>query len=594
MEPELRQEHGVRLAIEGCGHGTLHAIYASIEEACKRKNWPDVDLLIIGGDFQSVRNGYDLECVSMPAKYREMCDFHEYYSGQRTAPYLTVFVGGNHEASNYLFELYYGGWVAPNIYYMGAANVLRLGPLRIAGMSGIWKGYNYRKPHYERLPYNESEIKSVYHTREMDVRKLLQIRSQVDIGISHDWPKGVEWQGNWKTLFNHKRHLEEDARNGQLGNVAAQQVLDRLRPKYWFSAHLHCKYSAIVNHEAADEGQQALAGVNGGSKQDDENHVQASSSAAPNNADEIELDLDEKGPSNQPEAGPAAGNGPVINADEIDLELDDDINGVALVAPGQGQDNVAVPVTADAPMSGPTLTEEAARAALPDSFRRPAPRAPPEPMEHPPEISNKTTEFLALDKCLPNKQFLQLLLVPTDEDVEPKRPLQLAYDREWLAITRAFIMTEPPVFGDPEAKVPFAKSQAEYKILIEEQRKWLDENLSDEALLVPQNFEVIAPVYAGSNVDIPQSSTVEEFPNPQTAQFCDMLQIPNALAITAGERAARIAAGPRPDPDAERFAAGRGRGGSYGYHGRGRGGRGDFRGRGRGRGGGGRGRFRGR
>ena len=35
------------------------------------------------------------------------------------APVLTVFIGGNHEASNYLQELPYGGWAAPNIYYMG-------------------------------------------------------------------------------------------------------------------------------------------------------------------------------------------------------------------------------------------------------------------------------------------------------------------------------------------------------------------------------------------------------------------------------------------------------------------------------------------
>ena len=34
------------------GHGTLHAIYASIERACAVKGWSGVDLLIIGGDFQ--------------------------------------------------------------------------------------------------------------------------------------------------------------------------------------------------------------------------------------------------------------------------------------------------------------------------------------------------------------------------------------------------------------------------------------------------------------------------------------------------------------------------------------------------------------
>jgi lariat debranching enzyme len=175
----------------------------------------------------------------MPEKYRRMADFHEYYSGVRVAPYLTIFIGGNHEASNYLFELYYGGWVAPNIYYMGAANILRLGPLRIAGLSGIWKGYDYRKPHFERLPYNRAEYHSIFHVRELDTRKLLSVRSQVDIGLSHDWPKGVEWRGQHHWLFNKKDRFEADAINGKLGSVAAALCLDRLRPAsnipLWFS-----------------------------------------------------------------------------------------------------------------------------------------------------------------------------------------------------------------------------------------------------------------------------------------------------------------------------------------------------------------------
>jgi hypothetical protein len=78
------------------------------------------------------------------------------------APVLTVFVGGNHEASNHLTELcaarlrtgtrarvngaarrFHGGWVAPNIYYMGFSGVLRFGGLRIAGLTGIFKGFDY-------------------------------------------------------------------------------------------------------------------------------------------------------------------------------------------------------------------------------------------------------------------------------------------------------------------------------------------------------------------------------------------------------------------------------------------------------------------
>ncbi|KAK5059890.1 hypothetical protein LTR84_009773 [Exophiala bonariae] len=239
---------GIRLAVEGCGHGTLHNIYTTVEERCKFRGWDGVDLLIIGGDFQAVRNQYDLNVTSMPQKYRRMADFHEYYSGAVVAPYLTIFIGGNHEASNHLFELYYGGWVAPNIYYLGAANVLQFGPLRIAGLTGIWKGYDYNKPHFERLPYNQEEIGSIYHVRELDTRKLLSLRSQVDIGLSHDWPQAIEMHGDYQRLFKYKSFLEPDSRSGKLGSVAAKRCLDHLRPPYWFSAHLHTRFVATVNH----------------------------------------------------------------------------------------------------------------------------------------------------------------------------------------------------------------------------------------------------------------------------------------------------------------------------------------------------------
>ncbi|KAH8696340.1 lariat debranching enzyme, C-terminal domain-containing protein [Talaromyces proteolyticus] len=245
-EPAARAR--IRVALEGCGHGKLHDIYSKVTETAASKGWDGVDLLIIGGDFQSVRNANDLTGMSVPVKYREIGDFHEYYSGKRTAPYLTIFIGGNHEASNYLFELYYGGWVAPNIYYLGAANVIRYGPLRIAGLSGIWKGYDYRKPHYERLPYNNDEVKSIYHVRELDVRKLLQIRTQVDVGLSHDWPRDAEKFGDYQHLFRIKRGFREDSESGKLGNVAAKQIMDRLRPRHWFSAHLHVRYIATIPH----------------------------------------------------------------------------------------------------------------------------------------------------------------------------------------------------------------------------------------------------------------------------------------------------------------------------------------------------------
>ena len=191
----------------------------------------------------------DVATLHVPPKYLEMKDFHEYYSGVSKAPMLTIFIGGNHESSSYMRELHYGGWAAPNIYYLGASNVINVGPLRIASMSGIWKAYDFRKSYHERLPFNEDDKMSVYHVRETDVRKLLNMRTQVDIGISHDWPRDVVWEGNFTTLFRKKRGFEEDANMGKLGSVAAKLAMDHLRPPYWFSGHLHVKFSAIIEYK---------------------------------------------------------------------------------------------------------------------------------------------------------------------------------------------------------------------------------------------------------------------------------------------------------------------------------------------------------
>jgi len=46
------------------------------------------------------------------------------------APVLTLVVGGNHEASNYFLDLFHGGWLAPNIYFLGMAGAVRLLQIR--------------------------------------------------------------------------------------------------------------------------------------------------------------------------------------------------------------------------------------------------------------------------------------------------------------------------------------------------------------------------------------------------------------------------------------------------------------------------------
>jgi len=88
-----------------------------------------------------------------------------------------------------------------------------------------------------------------------------------------------------------------------------------------------------------------------------------------------------------------------------------------------------------------------------------------ENVERPPQPPRET-RFLALDKCLPRRQFLEVVDIPTPvrdgkEKAEPPGDgsppaVVLSYDPEWLAITRAFQSylsrrREQAVYPDPDA-----------------------------------------------------------------------------------------------------------------------------------------------
>lgn len=90
--------------------------------------------MLICGDFESMRDSNDLNALSVPNKYKSLNSFIGYFNGSKLAPVKTIFIGGNHEASNVLQSLYYGGYVAPNIYYLGCAGVVNYKGIRIAGI----------------------------------------------------------------------------------------------------------------------------------------------------------------------------------------------------------------------------------------------------------------------------------------------------------------------------------------------------------------------------------------------------------------------------------------------------------------------------
>ncbi|KAK9466377.1 lariat debranching enzyme, C-terminal domain-containing protein [Lipomyces arxii] len=454
-EEEADKEGMINIAFVGCGHGELNKIYNAIKQLKVK-----IDLLIVGGDFQAVRNMYDLNCMSVPQKYRQLGDFADYYAGTKTAPMTTIFIGGNHEASSYMRELFYGGWAARNIYYMGAANVINFKGVRIGGLSGIWNENHYRTGHFERLPYSYSSVRSAYHIRQYEIQKLSNITGKIDIVLSHDWPAGIEHYGDLKELLHKKKHFESDVERGELGSPPAMALLKQIRPRNWLSGHLHVKFPAIVKHDRQPEEKSPESTL----KTRAETQNSKDETIADNqNKEEIELDIDTLGDDTMSTAPPTTETTDYVDASQSEHLLAFDTG-----------------------------------------------KAFPE------------TRFLAMDKCVRGRQFLQVVSIPGKKGANSNQGL--TYDPEWLAITKAMA----PYLVMDGRKLPDISKEAVDRDLAEA-KKWVYENICQTGKLkIPFDFRKTAPVHKGMKYENFKQQP-QEYKNKQTQTFCDLIRIPNAI-----------------------------------------------------------------
>ncbi|EKG00050.1 hypothetical protein TCSYLVIO_009026 [Trypanosoma cruzi] len=283
----------IHVAVQGCCHGELDRIYAACaahEKATGRR----IEFLLCCGDFQAVRDEVDLRSMAVPQKYCVLGDFLAYHRREKHAPYLTLFVGGNHEGSDWLATECYGGFLAPNIYYIGHSGAVIVDDcVTVAGLSGIFKGHDYARP-YPGRPFHASEAakRSAYHVRRIEVEKLRAFSQalermrqpasspmtasmagpgaspsrcagefpHIDLFLSHDWPAGITKYGDETQLLRYKPFFEEDIRHGALGNPHTMTLLRAVKPRYWLAAHLHCQFEATIPHHDV-ENDAAAAGV---------------------------------------------------------------------------------------------------------------------------------------------------------------------------------------------------------------------------------------------------------------------------------------------------------------------------------------------
>lgn len=223
--------------------------------------------------------------------------------------------------------------------------------------------------------------------------------------LSHDWPDQIWEYGNKEQLLRFKPYFREDMENGRMGSGPCWDLLTTLRPRYWYSAHMHCRFDASVQHD-----------------------------------------------------------------------------------------------------------------------------------------ENEFTKFVALDKCLPNRKFLDFLTIGEDDDSSVERQMpEIEYDLEWLTVlhltnnllnvSRNFTkLPLQPGPDDPQDNVQrfeFTPSQQEKDLVLQK----FNGNLK-----IPKNFIQTAPAYDPQRdgkffKNLNEQINVEL--NPQSTEFCTKLGVDDPLFLAA-------------------------------------------------------------
>jgi lariat debranching enzyme len=346
-----------------------------------------------------------------------------------------------------------------------AAGVVNFGGLRIAGLSGIYKEHDYDMGHFERPPYNPGTLRSVYHVRNVETYRLLQLRTpgceddskNIDIMLTHDWPRGIERYGDTQSLLRKKQFFRHEVETNTLGSPVGENLLHTLQPKRWFSAHLHVKFEATVYHqrnEAADHKQYLYSS---------EMKVEPKSS------------LDS----------------------QLSCGYDDVFNQSTKFSALESFGNCCKVDAAS------TLTEQ-------------------------------MTKFLALDKCLPQRNFLQIITIARPESEQGKDP-ELKYDVDWLVIL--YKTAHLTVGAKRKVQIPATPIEITQQDRNEVMRKFnlVEENEPKSTpsgnLRIPLNFRITAPPHQEGLSAVYQRSPTYMIGNPQTDQFLKMLGMQHIITV---------------------------------------------------------------
>lgn len=130
----------------------------------------------------------------------------------------------------------------------------------------------------------------------------------------------------------------------------------------------------------------------------------------------------------------------------------------------------------------------------------------------------RATKFLALDKCLPKRKFLQVLEVRSQQD----GPIQLSYDLEWLTIL--YLTNHLLSVKSSMHYMPGQHGSGRWIYTPTAKEKQTVHEKFDSDLQVPLNFTRTVEPYDPHNTNV-QIEQPRLLINDQTTRFCQMLGI---------------------------------------------------------------------
>jgi lariat debranching enzyme len=311
--------------------------------------------------------------------------------------------------------------------------------------------------------------------------------SRVDIIASHDWPVGIEQYGNTQELIRQKPFFREEIEQNNLGSPPNREVLDTVKPAYWFSAHLHVKFFAKVDHQRKEASIDETSGGESAPVHLIPSQVRTMASVSP-----LEKSSDERA---------------------------EELVSVAAVEDGGSLSEAKKPSTPTTPYNDnqqQTMFHglESTCVAVND-------------------LAEQMTRFLALDKCLPRRKYLSILHIesPTSSS---RDGATLEFDPEWLAVLRKthhLNTTQRRKVNLPDDVVEISK----------EEIAWVEERLKEKNSrngekggstyrAISTDFQPTVPFY--SDPMFQSRNMCPPFPamgNPQTDFLLDVLELDHSV-----------------------------------------------------------------